>query len=960
MKNILHIVGAGIIVGLFTFTSMVSIAHADTSIGEVLNINSAVTWDRSGSPYVLNSDIVINPGGTLTISPGVEVRGQEGYRNHDILIAGGVLDIRGSLAERVSIHDLDSIFVSDGGVVTIENADLSNMEKALRVENSRTVVIRSSVTHSTFGIDLKNSSIMIQESRIASNTVGMNIQWSPGMMQVRDAQRSIVDGIGGIGNALDDLPTMGTYVNVTGSVFEDNKNNAVNNNNWLPAQFMRNWWGSSTGPSISSGTNSVVGSVEYSPWLTNEPDLFSVPSACCSSVLFIPGLEATRLYRDEPGLLNIGTSVNQLWEPNRNDDVRKLFLDANGSSTDTAIYSGAPIDKGLGIVGVYDTFMKYLDGLVANGSIGEWKSYGYDWRKPIALVVAGSERRATTTDTLIGTLEALAARSKTGKVTLIAHSNGGLVAKYLVKTLAEMGKANLIDSVISVAVPYLGTPQAILSLLHGDNQAMAGGLILNKSVARDLGTNMSSAYSLLPSLSYFSKIFGPTIAFASTTIFEANNGSYPKSIDSFSGQKAFILDMDNARSNAGSNTTIPSKGNSLLMNAAEILHGILDPYVWPVEIARWAIVGWGNQTTKAITYNDKTSCMKTTAGPRCSKTPIYSASTTSMGDGTVIAPSASYNDGIVTSLDLKGQSRLESRNFDHTNILEASSTKAIIGNILNTNSNDKNTNVISAISIIPNVKIGEPDYSKEPITLVLSTHSPVELHVYDSKGNHTGPTGAPHGMSEDVEDGLYTFSENNIIGSTYNTYGDESDPQTYISLPDTGSEKYSVVIDGTGVGEFTYDVERVRGGQVLDHVEYASLPVTPLTLATSTITTAVSDSNPPTIGLASSTPPLNIDVDGNGSADIIAKSNATSDPIMYLEAMKKTIITLLGSNTRGQNITKRIDKLEDLVKKGRLKQLRDNSEKLRNRIVHKKGKALSTDEKGQIVDMIDAFVAQFE
>src|SRR6185295_15310968 len=103
------------------------------------------------------------------------------------------------------------------------------------------------------------------------------------------------------------------------------------------------------------------------------------------------------------------------------------------------IYAGQPLGKAFGVVGIYGSFMKFLDGLAADGTIRGWKSFGYDWRKPIAEVVAGRTQRATTTESLVETVEALAADSKTGKVTLIAHSNGGLVAKYLVKTLAGMG-----------------------------------------------------------------------------------------------------------------------------------------------------------------------------------------------------------------------------------------------------------------------------------------------------------------------------------------------------------------------------------------------------------------------------------------------------------------------------------------------------------------------------------------
>jgi hypothetical protein len=496
------------------------------------------------------------------------------------------------------------------------------------------------------------------------------------------------------------------------------------------------------------------------------------------------------------------------------------------------------------------------------------------------------------------------------------------VAKYLVKTLVDQGKDNLIDSVISVAVPYLGTPQAILGLLHGDNQSIAGGLILRKSVAKELGTNMPSTYSLIPSAAYFSKELGPTIAYASTTV---------PAIDSVSKQDSFIS----------------SRANSALMTAAKVLHVALDSFLWPQTIARWAIVGWGNKTAKGIVYSG-------TNGTK------YTATTTSMGDGTVVAPSAAFQAGTTTTINLPTISSIEHRGIDHANILGSMAAQKTIENLLTDDTHNRNAkNIEEELVKIPGVTLGEPDYSKEATFLVVSTHSPVSLHLYDSKGNHSGVAPLPAGTDEEIEDGLYTYIEKNIPGSSVELYGDEDQPETYISVPDDSGQKYSVSIEGTGVGEFTYDVQRVRGGEVLDSVSYSSLPVTPLMMATTSVSTQqVGVLNP--ITLASSTPPLTIDVDGNGSADITVKANAPQDPTLFLESLKKTSVALIGSTKRLQDLLKRIDRLEDLVKKGKFKKLRDSSEKLKKSIAHKRAKLLTAPEKEQIIAQIDLFLAQFE
>jgi len=52
---------------------------------------------------------------------------------------------------------------------------------------------------------------------------------------------------------------------------------------------------------------------------------------------------------------------------------------------------------------------------------------------------------------------------------------------------------NLVDKIIFVAVPEIGTPQSLPSLLHGDGEEIANGLIMSASTARGLGVNMPSA-----------------------------------------------------------------------------------------------------------------------------------------------------------------------------------------------------------------------------------------------------------------------------------------------------------------------------------------------------------------------------------------------------------------------------------------------------------------------------------
>ncbi|OHA16292.1 MAG: hypothetical protein A2830_00090 [Candidatus Taylorbacteria bacterium RIFCSPHIGHO2_01_FULL_44_110] len=944
--------------GLIAFIGFLPTVRAETIITDGFLLGDTV-WDKVHSPYILSDTITVSSDMTLTIEPGVEVRADPASEYEPYMYIGGTLSAHGSEQDPIRIVDIFGITI-DHGRADISYASIF-MKGTLTFVGAEGYISTTTISNVadgivSDGIGIENSLVTIQGSKIEGNGNGITVKDSSGIFQVKsnrlflsDArnnaessprdkiQNPILDALAKIGlakisHAFEFGPS---YVTITGSSLLNNREAAIVNNTSIDVRAEHNWWGSVDGPRIIPADSSAVfgdifapnglkGPIAYDPWLVYDPFETKVPS-CCSSVVFLPGFEASRLYRLEQGLLGFDSSVNQLWEPNRNDDVRKLFLNPDGTSVDSAVYAGDPIGKALGLKDVYGSFMNFLDGLLADGKIAEWESFGYDWRRPVQQIAEGGTRRATTTRSLLETVEQLASRSRTGKVTLIAHSNGGLVVKYLVKTLTDMGKENLIDSVISVAVPYLGTPQAILGLLHGDNQSIFGGLILKKSVAKELGLNMSSAYSLIPSAGYFTKVFGPTIAYANGTT---------TSIDSSLKQNLFI----------GSRT------NLALMKAAEIVHGILDPFSWPANIARWAIVGWGNKTAKGVVYS----------GTDLGK---YNATTTSMGDGTVVAQSAAYNAGTTTAINLPLISKSAGKDIYHSNILGATATQKAIENLVMTNNHNQNAKIIEEELIkIPGVTIGEPDYSQEATFLVVSTHSPVELHVYDDDGNHTGMAPLPAGTDEEIEEGLYTYVENNIRGSSFEIYGDEDQPETYISLPDDGGQTYSVAIQGIGVGEFTYNVERIRGGDVLDSITYAGLPATPLMTASTTISTQVprTDGTVIPIKLASSTPALKVDIDGNGSTDITVKANTKPDPKLFLESLEKTIIQLVGLTNRSKNIIRRIDRLQGFVKDGKLKKIHNNADKLKKVIKHKKVKLLSAAEKDQIVVMIDAFLAQFE
>jgi len=947
------------IAGLIGLLSLASIAHAETHITNGYQYSDA-HWTAQNSPYILEDQVTIPQGLSLIVDPGVSIIASSSLGDEDVLYVQGDLDINGTKELPVSVSGSGSIGVY--GTTSINYANIT-VPDGINVNNGFASIASSTISGAGNGVYAYSANIQISGSKIQGNNYGIFVDHTGGgIFQVRADSSNRSFGTGGIGNALPDdliaqalLPPKPSSVTVTDSEIIHNTNAGIQNSDSQPVEAINNWWGSSDGPGTDNA-NPVYGLVDYTPWKDKDPDATTSAKVCCSSVLFIPGMEGSRLYKPDSMILGIGSMTNRLWEPNSTADVKKLYLDSSGSSTDMTIYAGGPIDKALWWVDVYGKFMKFLDGLSADKTITEWKAFGYNWRKPIAEVVAGREQRsaywqtanATTSDSLLETVNELAAKSKTGKVTIIAHSNGGLVAKELIRTLASMGEADLIDLVISVAVPYLGTPEAIVALLHGDDQALGYGFIATPSTMRNLGVNMASAYSLLPSKEYFSHVFGPTIAFASTTVKDFNDGSYPQAINSVDAQSAFIANLGNGRTAAASaDTTLAINGNQALLAAADVIHGILDPFSWPATIGRWAVIGWNVATTKSVTYSERDNCPGYYTNLKCNHVPTHYASTTIMGDGTVVAPSAAANSGTAVSMDLKAESQNEHDKFDHVNILESSTTQAAIKSII----------VHQDIAKLPGVTLGEPDYSKEPVSLVVSTHSPVELNIYDAEGNHTGPIPTPPQLAgNDFIQGMY---ESKIPGSKYTSSESVDGHDSYIYLPDDLGKKYSVVVNGTNLGFATLDVQKQSGGTVLDSIEYSMYPVTPMSVATTSITN--DPVGPDSSSLASSTPPLAIDLDADGTPDIMGlpNSGALPDATSSILAFKKMILALSGSDWRGAKLIQRVDRLFDRARNGKAKKGAGDWH-FDDTIGHLKIRGMAAPKKKQLLDLIERMIARDE
>lgn len=566
---------------------------------------------------------------------------------------------------------------------------------------------------------------------------------------------------------------------------------------------------------------------------------------CFSNVLFLPGLEASRLYRAD-----VNGAEDQLWEPNTDEDAMELFLTTDGRSIRSDVYTKDVIDEAyLGGPNIYKSFLDEMKTLESLYGITATTT-PYDWRLSLEDIInngikAGeniSYLNATSSPNIIKELRRLAQISKTGKVTIVAHSNGGLVAKALMQKLGDTETSKLIDKVIFVAVPQTGTPEAIGALLHGYEQGLPKDWLhffLSPKVARSFAENMPSAYNLLPSANYLNSVSTPVVTFEDKPVLAEFRVRYGAEIASATGLKNFITDTWRIASSTPSDLTYPSVGNGTLLARAETTHATLDNWTPPQGVSLYEIAGWGEDTLATIEYREgrKSICKEVPplfpfTQAHCVYTLVptitYYPKEVIDGDGTVVTPSALWTATATTTgkwwVDLREYDTFFNYEREHADILEVPELRTFIQNILT------NTTLTLPRYI----------YTTEPIPKITDTrlsfllHSPLNLSATDNLGN------------------VISSATSTILGASFRRYGEVQILRVPKGTPVT------LNLEGYASGSFTLDMEELDGlNTVVASTTFSAVPS-----ATSTIATI---SFPD--GTLQNATPLLVDYDNNGITD---------------------------------------------------------------------------------------------
>jgi len=534
--------------------------------------------------------------------------------------------------------------------------------------------------------------------------------------------------------------------------------------------------------------------------------------AGASSVLFLPGIQASRLYKE--GLLG----EDRLWEPsvNRGQDVRQLaFTSVGESESDVYTKEGDVVDKASFIPGsvddivVYETWLERLEQETMNGTIAAWQALAYDWRYDVFDVVTDGIVVGPADDRRIieplQELERLSERSPSNKVSIVAHSNGGLLAKAMLIEADRQCRLNpdgpclidRVDQLILLGSPQIGTPEGLKSLLHGGNTDFKSQLAVPAADFRAVASTLPGAHTLLPLDAYLQDLSGPLVTFiGDSPDFEKFNQVYPNGIQRIEQLESFLVGTEGREDPVYRDLDRPLKLDESLVVKGRQTQLLLADWITPENIQVTEIVGVGVRTISELRYDSFLQTVKSLSGVSGAlEITKLRLGTTLYGDETVMARSAEGYEGDKETyfVDLQVYNEVaaevdsDSLPAKHSTLTEPADVQDIIVSLL------------SDVDIPASVYVSTtlPDYEGQRYD-GLSTFSPVDLLIVDSEGNRTGVIRDTDGSPLILEE--ITNSRFFLIGSSSHAY-----------IP--SDTEYRVEINGYAEGSFSLVIEDVTEGE---------------------------------------------------------------------------------------------------------------------------------------------------
>jgi len=520
----------------------------------------------------------------------------------------------------------------------------------------------------------------------------------------------------------------------------------------------------------------------------------------------------------------------------------------------------------------YQSFLDLLELKKDEELIADWRALPYDWRLDIRDIARNpitlGEDGVTSTYRMRDYIDDLAANSDSGKVTIVVHSTGGLIAKQIIKDMEASSTVDIIDQFVMVATPQLGTPKALASILHGIGQVLPGigpdfinDILVSEETGRTIGRNSPAAYHLLPSQEYFNRVNDPIAEFVSnqSATTQLLTEAYGTQIFTFGDYEDFFLGVEGRIQPDPSDTQQPIRANGLLFPDADAFHTEFDNYSLPSNIQVTQIAGWGLDTIKGMIYGDECNdgvctifgeAIPTREGDQ---TVVFASATSTLdADDTYFVDLYNYNEfneGFFGGDEERTHAKIMGTG-DVLELLEQQFTRSV---------DDQNLPQFTTTA-----RVGVEDL---PEYLRLRMYSPVDFTITDSIGSSTGLIDNPSSTSTD------RFVRAEITNSYYEEIGEVK----YLGMP--ADDTYTIALEGTGTGTFTYEIDYVEGDEAVTTYAFEDVPVTPELVGTMTI-----DETAETIA-----PLLNLDNNGDGTIDQVLTPSTNGVPPtttenIYLEA----------------------------------------------------------------------------
>jgi pimeloyl-ACP methyl ester carboxylesterase len=440
---------------------------------------------------------------------------------------------------------------------------------------------------------------------------------------------------------------------------------------------------------------------------------------------------------------------------------------------------GANIYKGF--LGLLEDLKTDVDPDTGTTTITDYLPFAYDWRYSVFDIATQPVQYENEVKLLKDEVISLADNSHTEKVTIVAHSNGGLVAKALLHEYGDNELKGLVDKVVMIGTPQLGTPKGVSALLHGQVMEGFGDFLTSDALLRETILNMPGTYTLLPSVRYLEEVADEPLV----RVTEGFDLSVYDGVSSRSDLDALLLDSQNV---VGPNPAIekPLQLNGTMLQNALAEQTILDAWQPPAGVEVYEVAGTGIPTPAAIHYEEVPviTCPNAAAvflATQCEVTIGLKPKlqTTIKGDKTVVLGSARGQlrdkQTLTVNLDSAGDGFRIDR--DHSNLTETPAIQSYVKSVLR-------FPYVTDTLLIPEFSELRSSYT------IYAGHSPVTLRIITPDGQITGLVDGE--IREDV------------FGSQFLTLAGS----TYLIIRDDVTD-YTLEVVGTGNGAYTLETSKL-------------------------------------------------------------------------------------------------------------------------------------------------------